>query len=474
MTPLCKSRNNITVISIFVVFTSIISLGICISNYYKIVQEYDLIVIFPMIFGFCSTVLFAQLKARKKTGRITIYIFLFIQWLRMVLLPAAGTMSGYFMYYGNHLDGASVETAVVVLLYESIFTFFFCIFIYGYGEKEERVNCQQMRLKGSVNAYIPFIFIAAILFIYTGADKYKFFALETGTERLSNSLSASGSVIDEIISYGLTFIVILILYNAYKKYQKTNKKRYVYMALACVAFRICLISSEGRLSIIYLLGTFLLLLPKLFPEHRAKIFRIIGLLAVAVIGLLTIYKVLAAFLYDSYAEAIQNSSFNMQDFSSQIDSYFYGIKTVARNISFCQQTEGSLKNLLFDFLRNTFGIHYLFKGAGYTTLESYNLYIYRGTATSGYLLSSIAYGYLYVGSILAPVFTCINIGFSFGVEKKLNRIPYMEVYYIVSMLFMRLSVTVFSNFPASWNFVSRTLIIGFVVIECSSFFKRRR
>lgn len=45
----------------------------------------------------------------------------------------------------------------------------------------------------------------------------------------------------------------------------------MYFALIFAMVRLCIISSEGRMSQIYLLGTFLIVLPKLFPEYKQKI-----------------------------------------------------------------------------------------------------------------------------------------------------------------------------------------------------------
>lgn len=224
---------------------------------------------------------------------------------------------------------------------------------------------------------------------------------------------------------------------------------------------------------VYLLGAFLFILPQLFPEYKSQIIRYIAIISAAVIGLMTIYKVFAAFLYDSYLAAVKASSFGLYDMATQIDIYFYGVKTVARNIAFCRQSNLSLFHSFFDIFRNTFGIHYLFKGTDYTTLEYYNLYLYSGLSTSGHLFSSIAYGYQYLGAILAPLATCFNLVIAFWVEKKLNRIQSLDIYYIISILFVRLSISVFSNFSQSWNVVSRTLIIGMTVIGLSTLFKRR-
>ena len=189
---------------------------------------------------------------------------------------------------------------------------------------------------------------------------------------------------------------------------------------------------------------------------------------------MTVYKTFAAFLYDSYLEALQNNTIDLSLLSSQIDIYLYGIKAVGRNLSFCMQSDLNISELFFDFLRNTFGLHYIIKNAGHTTLEYYNMYMYGNSTMSGHLLSGISYGYLYFGSILAPAAVCFNLCVAALAERVIKSTPYIEIYYLAGMIFMRLCINVFANFPFSWNFVSRTIILGVVVIGCSSIMKKRR
>lgn len=101
------------------------------------------------------------------------------------------------------------------------------------------------------------------------------------------------------------------------------------------------------------------------------------------------------------------------------------------------------------------------------------MYIYGDSTTSGHLFSSIAYGYLYLGIILAPIATCFNIFVSSIIEKIIKSIKYIDILYIVCLVFVRISITVFSNFSPSLSIISRTLIIGGAVIGCSSLLKKK-
>lgn len=456
--------------------TAFISCFACIFNN-KMENGFEYIAIFPVVYILFAMIIFLQLKLLKKNkskGMITIYTFLILQWLRLVLLPLVGSISGYFQYYNFFIDEKSLYTSTLLILLETVFTFLLCIVIIYYSKSSNNYPIKKFKMLGNKYIYFIFIFISFILFVFYGRNQYSFFVIPLSKERLSSSiLIRDGSISTSIIDYGLSFFVINYLFWCYKKYRINDEKRYLYLALVGILFRLCLISSEGRMSQIYLTGTFLLLLPQLFPKYKKKIIRGILIVSFAVVGLMTVYKVFAAFLYDSYYEAIKQSSFELKDTASQIDIYFYGIKTIARNVFYLQQSGLGVFHSIFDILRNTFGLHYFFKGMDYTTLEYYNLFLYNGQSTSGHLFSSIAYGYQYFGLLLAPLCTCFNLVISLFIERSLKKIKYIELYYIVSIIFIRVSLSIFSNFSQTWNVVSRTFIIGMIVIGSSSLFTKR-
>lgn len=456
--------------------TSILSFSICIINDDKITNGYDFICFLPLIYLIISFPILVLLNQKNVFCRITISIYLIIQWLRMVLCPMTGAMSGYFSTLDSHVTEQSAQLAVRLIIYEACITCLFCCFLCNKLQKKDKYPYEGiLRLRGTYYLYILFILIGLFLFLSTGADQFQFFMINLSEERFSETvIEDTGSVTGAIISYSLTFFVILVLFLCYEKYRKTLQKKYVYYALICALLRLCFISSEGRMSQVYLFGAFILLLPRLFPEYKGKIKRYLIIVAIAVIGLMTVYKTFAAFLYDSYLEALQNNTVDLSLISSQIDVYLYGVKTVGRNLSFCIQSDLNISEAFFDFLRNTFGLHYIIKNAGHTTLEYYNMYMYGDSTTSGHLLSGISYGYLYLGSILAPVAVCFNLYVAAFTERVMKSTPYIEIYYLAGVIFMRLCINVFANFSFNWNFVSRTIILSAIVIGCSSILKKRR
>lgn len=443
--------------------------------------DFYIIIFYPLLYGFFLLLIWPDMLRRQGGAKITVGIFLVIQWLRLVALPALGSASGYFKVAGHNIDGESAQTAAYLVLYETIATFIAAFLLLRWKSKkvplQQDVN-QSMELSGNGSVYMLFIILAAFLFLRNGADQYAFFVLNLSEEHRVGFEADGGNAIPAIIDYGLTMLVVMLLYYCYRKYQKTGRKSYVYASLLIALLRICIIDadSDGRLAILYPTGALLLLLPKLYNKHRKLIINSIAIVGIIVVLYMTVYKTFYAFLYDSYLQAIQNNAneFDMYEYAKQLDIYFYGVRTIAQNIYVSQRLDLSIVNLFLDYTRNTFGIHYLIRDTVGTTVAQYNLYIYHGEQMNGYLYSSLAYGATYFSVILAPLMTIGNMVIVAAIENWLRRIKGMDGYYIVSIVFVRMAYNMFCCFPLAWNYASRTLILGAIVIGGASLIKTKQ
>ena len=222
---------------------------------------------------------------------------------------------------------------------------------------------------------------------------------------------------------------------------------------------VCIIVGERRTSQLYIAFASCWLLIRLFPYQKRSIISFVGGAAVIVISIMTIYKQFHAFLYGSYIEALQNTSMSKGMSPELLDAYFYGIDTVIKNISYGKVANLGIGNLLYDFVRSTFGLHFLFKGDGLMTSQAYNMYIYSGNQTTGLLISSIGYGYIYFGFILAPIFTCINLIIMCSIEKRMRICDSIEMAYIWAFIFMRFGFGFLGAIPPLINIATQTLLI---------------
>ena len=443
----------------------------------NVADEFSLVIIFPVLYAIIVAILAPLLMDKTRSGRITVGIFLVLQFLRLVLLPMLGAISGYFTVSVSLINGESALLASVLVLIEIIVTFACAYCILKYSKRVvPQTETLPTELSGNTYVYILFILVAAVLYLAKGEGMYSFFSLDITTDQRASFIEQEiGQELASVINYGLNFLVILMIYLNCRKYQKTGKKRYIFYSLLVMVARICIISSssEGRLAVLYPTGVALLLLPRLYPRHRGTIVRSIAFVGVAVIGMMTLYKTFHAFLYDSYTQALQSSmeDFSTHDAATQIDIYFYGVRNIAKNLYVSEKLNLGLTTFVKDILRNTFGVHYLFRGGQDTTVELYNLYIYGGELTAGHLYSSLAYGSTYFTPVLAPLATVFNMLVIAGLEKWLRRMRTMDTYYIVGIIYMRMAYNMFACFPLAWNYASRTLLLGFLIIGGASLLK---
>lgn len=457
---------------LFNIVSALAAFIICIFSQRGICNEYSMIIVLPILYLVFSFILGETIRQRRKNVyRTTGWLLIGLQWLRCVLSPALGALCGYYSNIGSHIDSDAASLAVCMLIYETMAVFIFACFAIRFsGQEKDVYRGELMTLSGDVKIYALFILFAFGLMIITRNVPFQFFALSSGTSTRLVLQENSNLALDTVIMYGLTFLVIIVIAEMHKKYLVSDRELYLNIALIAIVIRVSLISSESRLALVYQIGTGLMLMIKMFPKKRKKTVRILLIAAIAVIGLLTIYKVFYAFMFDSYLQALASrTNFSLLDISAQLDAYFYGVKTVARNFSYVRSSsDASLLRWLLDIVRNTFGVHYAFRGNTKTTIEAYNLYVYSGRATSGYLFSSIAYGYMYYGIVFAPVSTIINFILACMMEKRIRSICHIEIYYIMCLAYIRFAVSQFAVFGATWNYVSRTLVIGMFVIGLAS------
>lgn len=462
-----------------VLISSFISFVICLVFTDRVSDGFFAVTFYPIVYCICFFTLYHYAKDKNVGGRITACIYLSLQWLRLVLLPALGSISGYFDESLIYISQQTAEIAAWLLVWEAAATTVVVCIILRYSPQKQRLEVEkEYSLFGNSWIYTVFIFAAFVLYLLRGRGMYTLLRLNLDSTRASQQESDSTSLIlSSVIGFGLSFFVINSLYFLYRRYNWTKKKKYFVIAIAIAILRILIIStsSESRFSVVYSMGSLLLLLPLLFPEKKRPIYRNVLIAAIAVIGLMTVYKVFRAFLYGSYTEAFRIGAdrFDLEMASSQIDVYFYGVRNVAKNIAISQNIELTTSTFLNDIVRNTFGVNFFIGDINDTTILKYNMYIYGGKAAAGHLYSSASYGYVFFGFVLAPVATSINLLLCSWTEKLLSRIRYIDIFYVLSAIFVRFCVSMFACFSFAWNYISRTFVIGAIIIGGAAIFTKR-
>lgn len=421
-------------------------------------QSYSTLFILPVTFLFCLIFLLSGIERRFNS--ITIGIIGILLWVRLVLIPLLGVFD--YNYQIKCTDNSNtMNMAVLLCVYESIIVSF-VTFLLSKKRVVTTYICQR-ELFGNRIVYILFIVFAIVIFGAIGKDMHLFeFAIKSigQGERTEEGLSANILLVRQIISSGLLFLFFYIVDNFRRKYLKYRNLKYVIYSLFCAVLMVCIIVGERRTSQIYIAFSSCWLLIHLFPKFKSKILGTIVSAAIIVLVMMTVYKHFNAFLYDSYVEAVKHGDMESGFSASMFDAYFYGIGTIKKNIDFGNYVNLSILGCLYDLARCTFGLNFIVPRNMGLTSELYNLYLYGGEQTHGYLLSSVGYGYIYFGPILAPIFSCINVLALSFFEKKMKTARSIEMTYIWAFVFMRLGFGFLGSLPSLVSLITRYLFFN--------------
>ena len=423
--------------------------------------DYAALLFLPVTYLF-TYILFTYFYQKTSKYKITIILVLILLWMRMVYIPYYGTISGNYNISLSYFSNV-IQTAISLSIYEC---FVICITLAAICHKNtlKITYSYQPKLYGSRFLYLIFIIIACCVFLFIGRHLN---LLEFGVKAVGTDLGREGDIVDtrliiirQIISSGYLFLFFYLIERFRHKHSLLSDKKYVNYAIVLAALMTCIIVGERRTAQIYIAFASCWTLIRTFPENRKQIVSIIGSTALGVLMLMTIYKHFNAFLYDSYNSAIQNASIDQGFSAGIIDAYFYGINTIVKNISYGQIANLNLNNMLYDIFRSIFGLNFVLKGGMLTTSEAYNSYLYSGTQLTGLLLSSVGYGYIYFGFILAPIFTCLNICIMTFLEIKMRVCRSIEMSYILAYIYMRIAFGLLGSIPPLINVCTQFLFIN--------------
>jgi len=422
---------------------------------------------------FCvGFVFFFQGSVKNSYARISVILLYALFFVRMVFIPVYGIFDGY--YEGTVSDALSKYCNISVAL--SSYEYFAACLVLYLTVLKGRNNLylpKPLRLSGGKAIYLIIILIAFALFVVRGRHLGLF---EIGFKSVGGDFVRSGDIeegglLKLFINIGITLFFLLLTTQFANRYRLTSARKYVTYSIIIAMFMVSIISGERRTSQIYKGFACIWLLIGLFPIYKKKITSSLLVVAVIVIGGMTLYKQYHAFLYETYFEALSHArSVGMG--TGILDAYFYGINTISKNLAFADAAHIRPFNLLYDFARNVFGLNLLVPHDYPLTSQLYNLSLSLGEAQTGYLLSSVGYGYAFFGFYLSPIFTCLNVVIMVVLEKAMRKTNSIELSYIFAFLFMRFGFGFLGSIPPLLNLTTRMLCVYGGIVLIASLFKR--
>lgn len=425
---------------------------------------YRMVVLLPIAYCFLFVLLLYPTAIRSKS--FTVIIFIICCFLRYVLHPVL--LSLYPIYGFSHFvnfDIKSIDAAILLMTYElvvcSCFLRLVCLKSKTTGTNGER----ELGFPNGNVAMIMFVLFSLVILLVAPEvlKRISFFVLKASTDKRVSFIETSTLLYvgEQIFQIGRLTLYILTVVFCKDKFNASNKKRYFIIALVVTILNLGVIIGEARSTQVQFAFAAIYLLSQLFPEKKKTIVKSISIAALSIILLMTLYKHLGVFLYDSYSSAIASTKRDMHAITLASEVYLLGPQTVASTMMLKYQgVNFGLKQLFFDFVRSFMGLNFIAKTIDMkTTTVIYNLFVTNGRATNGYLVPITAQGYLHFGWILSPIVICLFLRLSLYLEDILRRSDSAYTVFFVTYAFARTSTCIiFSNINTVITMGSKLLL----------------
>lgn len=438
--------NFVRLTSIFSILTILFSLTFDNSNY----DEYKFALLLPIasfvFFEFIFTLNF-------KAAPAVLYSFVALVWLRFTLMPVLITFYTIKGIDYITLDTFTIRDGIFYMVYELLFISILVYLLNVYSVRRVKLTKVKPKMHGSVYLYLFIIFfVAAVFVIYPNSSNLVgFFYIKSndiGT-RAGDVVDSIDLLVRQLFILGMSLIFIISL----------NRRNFA-VSLFLGMLLICFIVGERRSAQIYSAFSAFILLSAVYPDRIKAVALSVAIPATSVILVMSIYKFLNVFLYDSYLDALgDSSSASSLNLSQLFQMYFFGPQNLAKSFDFAYDSGLGFSNFSFDFLRSIFIVNQLVRGDGVLTSEYFNHYVYGNTSIStGQVLSSGGYGAVFVGVAFAPIFTFLNVFLAYLSEIIMRNATSLEVKYLFSIITIRFATNIFGPTPALINYA--TMVFG--------------
>ncbi|MBF2778754.1 capsular biosynthesis protein [Staphylococcus saprophyticus] len=438
-------------------------------------HELFILLILPLVYIISKLVIFS---IEKNNINFTKLIFDIYGFIRLVTIPACIVLFNDKQINNLPLGINYFEKGTLLICIEYLVGAIFLLLLSLSKHKKNKLNHKKVldyQLLGSKFIYITFIVISMFLFLLIPSvrETVSFLIIKTdATGRGTEDVSGLVVLVRMFIQLALLLLFVITSLHFYKKYLKVNKLIYVFIPLIIGLLNISLIVGERRSIQLYTLVSVLVIISILFKKHGFKINIIITTVGMGILFLMTMYKELYIFNFNSYSEALNSKSVSNINFVDQLQSYFYGPHNVSASIDYLNYYSVSIKGFIYDLMRSTSGLNIFVNKDSLLTSQLFNELIYGNKQLTGHLISSAGYGYIYLGPILFPLILIFNITLATIIETLLKRTNKLELIFIGVFIYMRTVTNIFGNPMPIISMLTSTIFVYGIVIIIAFLFKK--
>ena len=455
------------IFSIIAIFTIAISFFNCTGIYSQIF----LLPIAYLIFHLSN-------KFILKNSILLIEIVDFCAFLRYVILPMVYSIEPTFSFSSYSCSSNFImDDAIYLMFYELIVITLFLLVFKINSKKKLKDNGDIVEFSEKKNKGYKFIklfiFVTLIMIAINPSvlTQFSFMIIQSNTSVRIGAISSSASSLDMILRQ---FVLISILFSyvisiIFIRDKYKDKKTYFAIVSSLILSFVCIsiIVAEQRSTQIYCAFAAIVLLGRIYKEHRKLIISSLLFSCALIVSLLTIYKTFYVFNSSSYYESIFSSDAQfLKSLSYNLEVYLLGPQTVAAGIEFAEFNEVGIGQFLYDLFRPFIGISFLLKDTGMSlTSEIFNLYVTSGYS-SGYLLPLTAHFYAFAGFISSPLLICAVYKCAYELEKTMINSDSEFISFFAAYIYIRFATSMICSNLATIMVSLSSILVSAGVVYC--------
>ena len=372
--------------------------------------------------------------------------------------------------YGSDIQmGSTVSIdiqskAVLLMVYEMIAMFLIFALLHKYFYSN---NSKIRNVKSQSNIF-GWIFIAFALLIIISQPSvlgnYSF--IWSASKLKTDTANENVTLFALLIQLAQIVFTVSILNIIHKYYEKKNSIIYLFLSFIVIVASASFITGTSRSSIIIPLVTGLFALLVLYNKYRKLIIGSSLILSLLVISVSTLLKQQTNVTIGS--RSLYHSAGPLENFNTDIQLYFSGLINVGHSIETSSVIRPFDFNLIMSDLTHSVVFINNFFHQSQSALIAFNDMFYKTTGVADQIVPILGQGYLYFGTILAPIFSVIGLIVVMFLDKMVFRTKSVFTLYILSYFCLKFSMLFMSNATILTSFFTNFILILLLIAYLNS------
>lgn len=426
----------------------------------------------PVTFAVVVLIMSSARSFRSAQFRFTFAILATLFLVRLVVTPLAIHFAGPNYTAQSYVSTTPEEVfdAILLISWESIAAALFLSVATGAfsNRKSATTHAEPLiSLQGSQIVYGAIALLGVTLVATFGIPRglINFLSIREGTVEVGRS--ALDLLLIQVMIGGAWLAYLLTIHRVGLRYRRRPALSLFLIGLVAGILVLMLVFGDRRSIQLYTCIAVITTLFAVFPDRRRAIAFSVVIATVTVIAAMSFWRMFVRNDIDLTSATLLGPSF-MTTTATALQSYSGGPFQIAVSNGILRSEGVGLENVVFDFLRSTFGVNFFIDRTSMLTSQVLNNNIYDGNFLTGWLVFTTSYGATTLSPILMPMFLILNIALAMACERMFHSARGLEVRFLFVYLFARMSLFPFTATPNLISFFTMQLftigLIFFVAI----------